>query len=321
MKDKKDFKVVFMGTPEFAVAALDAIRSAGFNIVGVVTAPDRPAGRGQKIRQSAVKKYAVEHNLNVLQPDNLKDDAFQQELSVLEADLFAVVAFRMLPEAVWMMPKKGTINLHGSLLPEYRGAAPINWAIINGENKTGVTTFFIDKKIDTGDIIEQRTISIDQNMTAGELHDEMMMVGAELLTETIESIQNESVKSQSQSIASEYKSAPKIFRQDCRIDFSKSAQEIHNQIRGLSPYPAAWLQLKHRDGQQKSLKVFLSKVVENQFESGISPRLEQENNTLFLVIGNDVLHISEVQLEGKKKMNATTFLKGFKTEDWTILTS
>jgi methionyl-tRNA formyltransferase len=319
MKDKKDFKIVFMGTPEFAVASLDSIRKAGFNIVGVITAPDRPAGRGQKIRQSAVKTYAVDHNLNVLQPDNLKDETFQQELSALQADLFVVVAFRMLPEAVWMMPKKGTINLHGSLLPQYRGAAPINWAIINGERETGVTTFFIDTKIDTGDIIEQRRVSIDKNMTAGDLHDKMMVVGAELLTETIESIQNDRVKSQPQSITSKYKIAPKIFRTDCRVDISKSIEDVHNQIRGLSPYPAAWLQLEHSDGQQKSLKIFQSEVIDNRFALSASPRLEQEDDKLFLVTGNGALNLSEVQLEGKKKMNATTFLKGFKTEDWKIL--
>ena len=319
MKDKKDFKVVFMGTPEFAVASLDAIRKAGFNIVGVITARDKPAGRGQKIRQSAVKTYAVAHNLNLLQPDNLKDQAFQQELSDLKADLFAVVAFRMLPEAVWKMPKKGTINLHGSLLPQYRGAAPINWAIINGEKETGVTTFYINKKIDTGDIIEQRMIPINENMTAGELHDEMMLVGAELLADTIESIQNDSVKSKAQSITVESKSAPKIFRQDCRLDFSKSTQEVHNQIRGLSPYPASWIQLKHVDGQEKSLKIFRSEIIQKTMLASDSPRLEEDDNQLLLITGNGVLNLLVLQLEGKKKMNAATFLKGFNVKDWTIL--
>lgn len=320
MKDKEDFKIVFMGTPEFAVASLDEIRKAGFQVVGVVTAPDRPAGRGQKIRQSAVKEYAVKHKLNVLQPENLKDESFQSELKSLNADLFAVVAFRMLPEAVWTMPEKGTINLHGSLLPEYRGAAPINWAIINGEKETGVTSFFIDKKIDTGDIIQQRSIPISKNMTAGELHDEMMKVGANLLVETIHAIRENNIERQKQSVSYTYKPAPKIFRKDCRVDFSKSIQEIHNHIRGLSPYPAAWIQLMNSENQTKSFKIFKSEVLKIHSSTGAAPKLDQSENTLLLETHDGVLKIDQVQLEGKKRMDAEAFLTGFNTDDWQIFT-
>lgn len=318
MKEKEDFKIVFMGTPEFAVASLDAICKAGYPIVGVVTAPDRPAGRGQKISQSAVKKYALVHDLHVLQPDNLKDESFQQELAELKADLFAVVAFRMLPESVWTMPAKGTINLHGSLLPNYRGAAPINWAIMNGEDKTGVTTFFIDKKIDTGDIIQQATIPIGENMTAGELHDEMMVVGAQLLVDTIHSISQNNITRQQQSLSENYRSAPKIYRNDCRINFSATIQEIHNHIRGLSPYPAAWTEIENKEGQIKSIKFFSTEIVTEEHHSFKYPALIEKDGSLFLSLEGGLLKINKVQLEGKKRMDVKSFLTGFKCEDWTI---
>jgi methionyl-tRNA formyltransferase len=312
----KDFKVVFMGTPEFAVASLDAICKAGFSVIGVVTAPDRPAGRGQKIRQSAVKEYAVKNDLNVLQPDNLKDEFFTQVLSDLNADLFVVVAFRMLPKTVWSLPEKGTINLHGSLLPQYRGAAPINWAVINGEKKTGVTTFFIDEKIDTGDMIQQRSIPITENMTAGELHDKMMHVGANLLVETLGDIMSENVSTKKQDFSSDLKAAPKIFRNDCKIDFSRSVVEIHNLIRGMSPYPAAWLTLENKKGMKKSLKIYRSEVHSKVANNDVV--IESENNELFLHAKDGVLKITQVQLEGKKKMDSQTFLTGFDTGEWTI---
>lgn len=319
MKEKEDFKIVFMGTPEFAVASLDAICKAGYTIVGVVTAPDRPAGRGQKISQSAVKKYALAHDLNVLQPDNLKDESFQQELAELKADLFAVVAFRMLPESVWTMPTKGTINLHGSLLPNYRGAAPINWAIMNGEDKTGVTTFFIDKKIDTGDIIQQATIPIGENITAGELHDEMMVVGAQLLVDTIHSISQNNITRQQQSLSENYRSAPKIYRDDCRINFSATIQEIHNHIRGLSPYPAAWTEIENKEGQIKSIKFFSTEIVLEEHHSLKYPALIEKDGSLFLSLQGGLLKIKEVQLEGKKRMDVKSFLTGFKCDDWNII--
>lgn len=312
----KDFKIVFMGTPEFAVASLDAINKAGFNLVGVITAPDRPAGRGQKIRQSAVKEYALEHNLNVLQPENLKDESFINSLSSLNADLFAVVAFRMLPHIVWSIPRKGTINLHGSLLPQYRGAAPINWAVINGEKETGVTTFFINERIDTGDMIQQDKIQISDNMTAGELHDQMMNVGANLLVDTIEKIRLGNVKPTKQDFSTELKPAPKIFRDDCKIDLNKSAQEIHNLIRGMSPYPAAWLTIENSKGQKKSLKIYRSSI--EYLGRGDTPKLYSNEGKLFLRVTDGVLKISEVQLEGKKKMSSETFLTGYTTDDWKI---
>tara|TARA_B100000508_G_scaffold118450_1_gene98611 strand:+ start:126011 stop:126976 length:966 start_codon:yes stop_codon:yes gene_type:complete len=318
MAEEKDFKIVFMGTPDFAVASLDAILKKGFDVVGVVTAPDRPAGRGQKIRQSAVKGFALEHGLNILQPENLKDQSFHTELEALEADLFAVVAFRMLPEAVWTMPKKGTINLHGSLLPQYRGAAPINWAIINGEKETGVTTFFIDKKIDTGDIIQQRTIPISENMTAGELHDNMMNIGAELLVETIGNIQADTIQREKQSINKEYKPAPKIFRKDCRLDLNRSIQDVHNHIRGLSPYPAAWIQLQNSNGQKKSFKIYKSEIAIANNTEFTHPALINKDSELFLSLKDGLLKIDHVQLEGKKRMKAEAFLSGFNTADWRI---
>lgn len=314
---KKDFKVVFMGTPEFAVASLNAICEAGFSVVGVITAPDRPAGRGQKIKQSAVKEYAVENDLNVLQPDNLKDESFTQDLSQLNADLFAVVAFRMLPKTVWSLPNKGTINLHGSLLPQYRGAAPINWAVINGEKETGVTTFFIDEKIDTGDMIQQRSIQITKNMTAGELHDKMMEVGAQLLVETIQNIMNDNVTTTKQDFSSDLKAAPKIYREDCKIDFDLPVVEIHNLIRGMSPYPSAWLTLENAKGKKKSLKIYRSEVHSKVPNDSVS--LENIDNSLYLKTKHGVLKITQVQLEGKKKMDSKSFLTGFEPEDWTVL--
>lgn len=313
----KDFKVVFMGTPEFAVASLDAIHKAGFNVVGVVTAPDRPAGRGQKIRQSAVKTYAVENDLNVLQPENLKDVSFIQQLSELAADLFAVVAFRMLPKSVWSLPLRGTINLHGSLLPQYRGAAPINWAVINGENETGVTTFFIDEKIDTGDMIQQRTIPITENMTAGELHDEMMHIGASLLVESIENIKTGNVSILKQNFSEGLKAAPKIYRDDCKIDTNKGVQKTHNLIRGMSPYPAAWLKIENSKGQRKSLKIFRSSI--HSLDNGGTSILFSADNELYLRLKDGVLKITEVQLEGKKKMDSKSFITGLEISDWRII--
>ncbi len=319
MSKEKDFKVVFMGTPEFAVASLDAICKAGFDVVGVVTAPDRPAGRGQKIKQSAVKEYAVEKNLTVLQPESLKDDQFIQELSSLNADLFVVVAFRMLPKSVWRLPSKGTINLHGSLLPQYRGAAPINWAIINGEEETGVTTFFIDEKIDTGDMIDQRRIHISENMTAGELHDKMMHVGADLLVETTTAISQGNITTKKQDYSSDLKAAPKIFRNDCKIDLTCSITKIHDFIRGLSPYPAAWVTLSGKTDKKKSLKIFRSHI--ESYDSNGSIALFCENNLLYLRLKDGILRLDEVQLEGKKRMESTQFLTGFKPGEWEIITT
>src|SRR5215203_1035819 len=251
-------RIIFMGTPEFAVASLDALVNAGDNIVGVITAPDKPAGRGMKLQESAVKKYAVEKNLRILQPEKLKNTAFLEELKSLRADLQIVVAFRMLPEVVWNMPPMGTINVHGSLLPQYRGAAPINWAIINGEKQTGVTTFKLKHEIDTGNILLQDTIPIGENETAGELHDRLKELGAEVLVKTIHALANGTLKEISQSEISNAKSetimhAPKIFTETCRIDWNKPVDEVHNLIRGLSPFPGAFTHLN-----EKLLKIYRS---------------------------------------------------------------
>ena len=248
-------RIVFMGTPEFAVGILDTIYKNKYEIVGVITAADKPAGRGQKIKYSAVKEYALENNLRLLQPTNLKDETFLEELRSLKANLQVVVAFRMLPEVVWRMPKFGTFNLHASLLPEYRGAAPINWAIINGETKTGVTTFFIDDKIDTGAMILNDEIAIDENETAGELHDRLMVLGSETVIKTLALIEKGDVTTTVQSENPEIKTAYKLNRENCKIDWNKSGREIHNLIRGLSPYPAAWCFIKDQD-QEWNVKIY-----------------------------------------------------------------
>jgi methionyl-tRNA formyltransferase len=308
----KDLRVVFMGTPEFAVASLDALVKAGCNIVGVVTAADKPSGRGMQMNESAVKKYAVENNLKVLQPIKLKDENFINELKQLNADVQIVVAFRMLPEIVWNMPAMGTINLHGSLLPQYRGAAPINWAIINGEKETGVTTFKLQHEIDTGNILLQEKIKISEDETAGELHDEMKMVGANLLVQTIRKLSDENLKETNQSEIANQKSeilqhAPKIFTETCKIDWNKSVDEIYNLIRGLSPYPAAFSFLN-----DKMLKIYKSKkeIAAHEYKNG---ELISDNKTfLKFSCSNGFISITELQLEGKKKMSVEDFLRGYK---------
>ncbi|WP_224017430.1 methionyl-tRNA formyltransferase [Ferruginibacter albus] len=303
---KKGGRLIFMGTPEFAVASLDALVKAGMNIVGVVTAPDKPAGRGMHLQQSAVKKYAVENGLNVLQPEKLKSPEFLEQLKTLNADLQIVVAFRMLPEVVWNMPPMGTINVHGSLLPQYRGAAPINWAIINGEKETGVTTFKLKHEIDTGDILLQEKIIIRADETAGELHDEMKEVGAQLLVKTVEGIANSSIKEISQENTQySIKHAPKLFTDTCKIDWTKPVDEVYNLIRGLSPYPAAFT---HLDG--KLLKIY--KANKEKTTPSIEPgKYRIDNKTSFQFAAADgYINITELQLEGKKKMNVDDFLRG-----------
>ncbi|MFT3680913.1 MAG: methionyl-tRNA formyltransferase [Ferruginibacter sp.] len=251
MKDFKDLRIIFMGTPEFAVASLDALVKAGCNIVGVITAPDKAAGRGMQLQQSAVKKYAAEHHLHILQPEKLKNPDFLAELQSLNADLQIVVAFRMLPEVVWNMPHMGSVNLHGSLLPQYRGAAPINWAVINGEKETGVTTFKLKHEIDTGDILLQESFPIGENETAGEVHDKMKEIGAQLLVKTVKGLADGSLKESPQlsslnSQPSTLKHAPKIFTETCKIDFTKTTAAVHDLIRGLSPFPGAFTSLNDK---------------------------------------------------------------------------
>ena len=299
-------KIVFMGTPDFAVASLRALQNTDNLIVGVITAPDKPAGRGKKLKQSAVKIFALKNELNTLQPNNLKDQEFQKELSELEADLFVVVAFRMLPESVWTMPPKGTINLHGSLLPDYRGAAPINWAIMNGDEKTGVTTFFIEKEIDTGKVIAQENLSIGPNESAGEIHDRMMILGAETLVRTVDAIASDLAEAIPQRVMNGLmRKAPKIFKSDCEIDWNLPAQEVHNHIRGLSPYPTAWTTIS-----EKTMKVFKGKIAMNLV---ITPGQWMVNgNRLFVGCEDFGYELLEVQLEGKKRMEMKAFLLGSK---------
>lgn len=309
----RDLAIVFMGTPEFAVASLDALVKAGCTIVGVVTASDKPAGRGMKLTESAVKKYAVEKGLKILQPEKLKNPQFIEELKALKADLQVVVAFRMLPEMVWNMPPLGTINVHGSLLPQYRGAAPINWAIINGEKETGVTTFKLKHEIDTGDILLQERIPIGEDESAGELHDKMKEVGAQVLVKTIKGIADGTLLEQPQFAAetqlTELKHAPKIFTETCIIDWTKSCESIHNLIRGLSPYPGAITKLNG-----KLLKVYESRKEEAGREE--EPGSISTDNKKFLkfACSDGFIHVMDIQPEGKKRMNIEDFLRGHKIE-------
>ncbi len=308
-----------MGTPEFAVASLDILIKNDYNVVGVVTVPDKPAGRGQQIQQSAIKKYAVEHNLNLLQPEKLKDENFIAELKSLKADVQFVVAFRMLPEVVWHMPKMGTYNLHASLLPKYRGAAPINWAIINGEKESGVTTFKLKHQIDTGNILFQEKVKIEPTTTAGELHDKLMLVGAELILKTVSEIERSFVSGkeldflpQDDQLACH---APKIFKEDCQIDWTKPGNEINNFIRGLSPYPTAFTQLKNGEDQIQLVKIFNSKfeIFPPNHPNGL---LLTNNKTYLKVFCEDgLIEVEEIQLQGKKKIGIREFLRGFKVKD------
>lgn len=313
-----------MGTPEFAVASLEALVKQGYTIAGVVTAPDKPAGRGMKLQESAVKKYALQQGLKILQPHKLKEPQFLEELKSLQADLQVVVAFRMLPEVVWDMPPLGTINVHGSLLPQYRGAAPINRAVINGEKETGVTTFKLQHEIDTGDILLQEKISIAANETAGELHDKMKDVGAQLLVKTIRGLADGSLKEIPQSatlslskstfppepiLGSSLKHAPKIFTETCRIDWNKPVDEVHNLVRGLSPFPGAFSYLG-----DKMLKIYRSE------KEKLQPSIEAGNydtdgkTFLKFACTDGFIHVKELQLEGKKKMLAEDFLRGYRFE-------
>lgn len=300
-----------MGTPEFAVASLDALVKAGCQIVGVITAPDKRAGRGMQLQQTAVKKYAVEHGLKLLQPEKLKNPEFLEELRSLQADLQVVVAFRMLPELVWNMPPMGSLNLHGSLLPQYRGAAPINWAVINGEKETGVTTFKLKHEIDTGDILLQESFPIGENETAGEVHDRMKEIGADLLVRTVRGLADGSLKKVPQSniqhLTSSIRHAPKIFTETCRIDFHKSVSEVHNLIRGLSPFPGAFTEL---DG--KMLKIYRSeKVLENPVSKTGS--YETDGKTfLRFACADGYVNVKELQLEGKKRITTEEFLRGYR---------
>ena len=302
-----------MGTPEFAVGILDTIIKNNYEVVGVITAADKPAGRGQKIKYSAVKEYALMNNLTLLHPTNLKDESFLSELKALNANLQIVVAFRMLPKVVWEMPALGTFNLHASLLPNYRGAAPINWAIINGETKTGVTTFFIDDKIDTGAMILNSEIAIDPEESAGQLHDRLMLLGSETVIKTLKVIESGNVTTTIQEDNEEIKTAYKLNKENCKIDWTKSGAEINNLIRGLSPYPASWCFLKDKEEEQ-AIKIYEAKLVSeaHSYEAG---RLISGKKEIKIAVQDGFLQLLSLQLPGKKRMQVGELLNGITFSD------
>ncbi len=306
----RDLRIVFMGTPEFAVSVLEGIVDAGHNVVGVITAPDRPAGRGRKIQQSAVKEYAASKSLKVLQPENMKSPEFIEDLKLLNPNVQVVVAFRMLPKIVWALPQYGTFNLHASLLPQYRGAAPINWAIINGESATGVSTFFIDEKIDTGAMILQLGVPIEPGETAGELHDKLKITGTKLVLKTLEEIQKDVAKPQKQNDNVVLKDAPKLTKENTRIDWNRPAKDIYNLIRGLNPYPAAWSILKN-DKEDVAVK-FFEVGITNEDHNYNPGKLIIENKELKVAAKIGFLILKEIQLAGKKKMPVKQLLNGYK---------
>ncbi|KZS42008.1 methionyl-tRNA formyltransferase [Aquimarina aggregata] len=305
----RDLRIIFMGTPDFAVDTLKTIVENKYNVVGVITAPDRPAGRGRKLKASAVKEYALTKHLNILQPTNLKDPDFIKELEALKPNLNVVVAFRMLPKIVWDMPEYGTFNLHASLLPDYRGAAPINWAVINGEQKTGVTTFFIDEKIDTGHIILQKEVAIDDNDTAGVLHDKLMTEGSLLVLQTLELIKENTFTIKEQPKEAKFKTAYKLNRENTKIDWNDDINIINNLIRGLSPYPAAWCELQN-NGITQNIKIYnaipLTEV--HNFEVG---KIVIEDTMIKVAVNNGYLIITKLQLPGKKAMESNALLNGY----------
>ncbi|MBP0904125.1 methionyl-tRNA formyltransferase [Mariniflexile gromovii] len=305
----RNLRIVFMGTPDFAVATLKTLVENQYNVVGVITAPDKPAGRGQKLNESAVKQYAISQNLTVLQPTNLKNDDFLNELKALNANLQIVVAFRMLPKVVWQMPEYGTFNLHASLLPNYRGAAPINWAIINGETKTGVSTFFIDEKIDTGDMILQESIDILPEENAGSLHDKLMDIGSQLVLKTVELIKEGTVKTMPQSESSDIKTAYKLDRDNCKIDWNDSLENIYNLIRGLSPYPAAWCTLIN-GSDNLDVKIYEVEKATEAHNQSIGTIISTKKE-LKVAVSNGYIIIKEIKLPGKRSMDVKSLLNGY----------
>ncbi len=316
---KSSPRIVYMGTPDFAVEPLKRLLEENYNVVGVITVPDKPAGRGKKISESAVKKFAVSKGLRILQPEKLKAPDFIEELKSLEADLQIVVAFRMLPEIVWTMPKMGTFNLHASLLPQYRGAAPINWAVINGDKKSGVTTFFIEKEIDTGNILLQEEVLITANDDAGSLHDKLMYTGAELVVKTVEGILQNSIESKHQdeliAEGTVLKPAPKIFKEDCKINWNNTAEKIQDFIRGLSPYPAAFFEVLDIQDEKKNVKVFKTEIIKKSKPLAHSSIETDHKSYIYIGCNDEYLSILELQFPGKKRMTVTDFLRGFKDLD------
>lgn len=319
--DKKDLRIVFFGTPDFAVESLRRLVEGGFNIVGVVTMPDKPAGRGHHMYHSPVKTFALEHGLHLMQPVKLKDPAFLAELQSLKADLQIVIAFRMLPQVVWAMPRLGTFNLHASLLPKYRGAAPINWAVMNGDTVTGVTTFFLKQEIDTGDIIQQQSIPIGRNDNVETIHDRLMVLGAGMVIDTVNNILAGTVKPIPQdellTAGTEPTPAPKIFKDTCRIHWTRPAEQLYNHIRGLSPYPAAWTEIVTPDGTRHSVKIFATSEPEKGTGDNDNPTInpgaiEADGHHLWVTCGDGCrLEILELQVAGKRRMPTDAFLRGF----------
>lgn len=308
--EKKDLKIVFFGTPEFAVESLDALIESGFNVAAVVTMPDKAAGRGHKLYQSDVKRYAVEKGLPVLQPEKLKSNDFLESLQEIGADLFIVIAFRMLPREVWQMPRLGTFNLHASLLPKYRGAAPINRAVMNGDTETGVTTFFLKHEIDTGDMIMQRKVEIRPEDNVGDVHDKLMHLGAEMVVETVNAIINGTLTTTPQP-EGEFTPAPKIFKEDCRIDWNRSSESIHNQVRGLSPYPGAWTVIVEENGRPLECKIFETKLTDKERGEQTSGMISKEDKRMTVATADGMLEIISLQPAGKKRMDAAAFLLGY----------
>jgi len=317
--DQNSLRIVYMGTPEFAVAPLNALIEAGCNVVGVITNPDKPAGRGQKIQESAVKKYALEKGLPILQPEKFRNETFLSELKALNADLQVVVAFKMLPEMVWNMPKFGTLNLHASLLPHYRGAAPINWAIMNGDKESGVSTFLLQKEIDTGNVIFQEKVSIAENDNLEMLHDKLMEIGSNLVVKTVRAIEANDYPQVPQedliTEGEELKLAPKIFKDDCKINWLAPIANIHNHIRGLSPYPAAWTELSDSNDKKVAVKVYAANKEIESHSHPIGTLLSDKKTYLKVAVEGGFLNLTTIQMAGKKRMQIGDFLRGFQQID------
>lgn len=319
---KEDLRIVYMGTPEFAVEALRCLVEGGYNVVGVITMPDKPAGRGHKLQYSPVKQYALEQGLPLLQPEKLKDEAFVRALREWKADLQIVVAFRMLPEVVWNMPRLGTFNLHASLLPQYRGAAPINWAVINGDTETGITTFFLRHEIDTGEVIQQVRIPVTDTDDVGVVHDKLMVLGGKLVTETVDAILNDAVKpipQEEMAVVGELRSAPKIFKETCRIDWNQPVKRIYDFIRGLSPYPAAWTELVQPDGEAVVVKIFETEKILKSHQSAPGTLLTDGKTYIHVAAADGFIGIRTLQLPGKKRLKTDELLRGYRlTEEFRV---
>ena len=319
---KEDLRIVYMGTPDFAVESLRCLVDGGYNVVGVITMPDKPAGRGHKLQFSPVKQYALEHSLPLLQPEKLKDEAFVEALREWKADLQIVVAFRMLPEVVWNMPRLGTFNLHASLLPQYRGAAPINWAVINGDTETAITTFFLRHEIDTGEVIQQDRIPIADTDDVGIEHDKLKMLGGKLVTETEDAIMNDAVKpipQEEMAVVGELRPAPKIFKDTCRIDWNQPVKRIYDFISGLSPYPAAWSELVQPDGETVVMKIFETEKIIQSHQLTPGTLLTDGKTYIHVAAADGIIGIRALQLPGKKRLKTDELLRGFRlTEEFRV---